>query len=204
MTLSADRIDLRMTIARRYRVVNGDHPMSPVDDAYVDRQFVPLDDLAAAHGVDPDGLREQVVAGRLPLPSYLRSDGTDMYHRDLLDIVDRAGGVEFLQEWFVRQFRDPAVAREEWRSYLSGQYVCLRSVTPRTIQRKGELVTAIQLAVADPRPRSSGWLDQLHDWVDELDALSPAYTGYDVLRFGGPTGRQANIDAVRQRFPRRR
>jgi hypothetical protein len=200
MTLSADRIDLRMTIARRYRVVNGDHPMSPVDDAYVDRQYAPLDQLVA----DPDEAREHVIAGRLPLPSYLRSDGTEMYHRDLFDLVERAGGVEFYQEWFVRQFRDPAVGREEWRTYLTGQYVCLRSVTPRTIQRKDELVTAIRLAVADPQPWSAGWLDQLHDWVDELDALSPAYTGYDVLRFGGPTGRQTNIDAVRQRFPRRR
>ncbi|WP_163513156.1 DUF6058 family natural product biosynthesis protein [Fodinicola acaciae] len=203
MTLSADRIDLRMTISRRYRVVNGDHPMSPADDAYVDRQYAPLEDVAAAHGVDPDEVREHVIAGRLPLPSYLRSDGTEMYHSDLFGIVERAGGVEFLREWFVRQFRDPVVGREEWRSYLSGQYVCLRSVTPRTIQRKEELVTAIQLAVAEPRPRSSAWLDQLHDWVDELDALSPAYTGYDVLRFGGPTGRQTNIDAVRHRFPRR-
>lgn len=178
--------------------------MTPVDDTYVDFQYASLEELAAAHGEDPDAVRANILSDRLPMPSYLRSDGTEMFHRDLFTMVDRVGGVDYLRDWFVRQFRDPIEGREEWQAYLSGQYVCLRSVTPRTIRRKGELVAAIQYALADPQPRSRAWVDQLHDWVDELDQLSPAYTGYDVLRFGGPTGRQKNIDAVRATFPRRR
>ncbi|WP_390624106.1 DUF6058 family natural product biosynthesis protein [Fodinicola feengrottensis] len=142
-----------------------------------------------------------MLSYRLPLPSYLRSDGTEMFHRDLFGLADQLG-LDNLRSWFVRQFADPVTGREEWQAYLSGQYVCLHSVTPWTIQRKGELVGAIQDAVADPQPRSTAWLDQLHDWVDQLDVLAPAYTGYDVLRFGGPTGRQTNIDAIRAKFPR--
>ncbi|GAA1675403.1 hypothetical protein GCM10009765_25890 [Fodinicola feengrottensis] len=195
--------DLRAAVARRFREINGDHPMTPADDRYVDFEYASLEELAAGHGLDPDAVRADMLSYRLPLPSYLRSDGTEMFHRDLFGLADQLG-LDNLRSWFVRQFADPVTGREEWQAYLSGQYVCLHSVTPWTIQRKGELVGAIQDAVADPQPRSTAWLDQLHDWVDQLDVLAPAYTGYDVLRFGGPTGRQTNIDAIRAKFPRRR
>ncbi|MFE6855962.1 hypothetical protein ACFVDH_34860, partial [Streptomyces sp. NPDC057674] len=35
-----------------------------------------------------------------------------------------------------------------------------------------------------------------------LDALEPAFTAYDRLRFGGPTSRDTCVDAPRALFPR--
>jgi len=84
----------------------------------------------------------------LPLPSYLRSDGVEMVPADLLDLGDRAGGIDRLPLWFQSVWADRAKAAEEWRAYLSGRYVCLRSVRPDTIVRKDELVSAIAEALA--------------------------------------------------------
>ncbi|MFC4090091.1 MULTISPECIES: DUF6058 family natural product biosynthesis protein [Micromonospora] len=50
--------------------------------------------------------------------------------------------------------------------------------------------------------RVGGRSARLHALVDELDALEPAFTGYDRLRFGGPTSRDSCVDAVRARYPR--
>jgi hypothetical protein len=37
--------------------------------------------------------------------------------------------------------------------------------------------------------------------VDELESVELPFTGYDRLRFCGPTTRDTLIDAVRARFP---
>ena len=138
----------------------------------------------------------------LPLPGYLRSDGAEMVPADLFVLADEAGGVDQLEAWFTAHWADPITGKAEWNSYLSGQYVCLHSVTPATIQRKDYLTTAIGAAVNEPDAGSAQWSEQLHALVDELDALEPAFTAYDRLRFGGPTSRDTCIDAVRARFPR--
>ncbi|MFD1048199.1 DUF6058 family natural product biosynthesis protein, partial [Kibdelosporangium lantanae] len=83
---------------------------------------------------------------------------------------------------------------------LSGQYVCLRSVTPTTMRRKDALMTAIDDAVRDPRPDDRSWLSRLHALVDELDALEPPFTAYDRLRFGGPVSRDTHVDQVRAAY----
>jgi hypothetical protein len=137
----------------------------------------------------------------LPLPSYIRSDGTEMVPADLMMLCERAGGVESLGQWFAGHWEDSDRAAAEWESYLDGQYVCLRSVTPENIQRKDYLVDAINREVADPRPQSRQWLADLHDLVDELDAIEPPFAPYDRLRFGRPISRDTAIDAVRSRFP---
>jgi hypothetical protein len=174
--------------------------MTPDDDAYVSEWFAPLDELAAAAGKVADELRSLMLSNRLPLPSYIRSDGTQMVPRDLLELAERAGGFDELPEHFAAHFDDPARAVSEWDAYLAGHFVCLRSVTPETIKRKGELVDAIEAQLARPEPESAAWLGRLHELVDELDALEPPFAPYDRLRFGGPVSRDRLIDDVRERF----
>ncbi|HET9141351.1 DUF6058 family natural product biosynthesis protein [Actinophytocola sp.] len=193
--------ELARRVAARYVEVNGDHPMTPEDDAYVDRHFVTLRELCLGRAETPDEVRAHMLAGRLPLPSYLRSDGTEMVPSELLDLADRAGGLSRLPVWFQAHWSDPADAAEEWDAYLSGQYVCLRSVRPDMIIRKGGLMAAINEVLADPMPDSMAWLARLHSLVDELEAIELPFTGYDRLRFGGPTSRDKLIESVRSQFP---
>ncbi len=194
--------DVKQQLVERFREVNGDHPMTAADDAYVSAQFVTLEDLCAVRGRDADEVRLLMLEGRLPLPGYLRSDGAEMVPADLFTLADEADGVDRLEAWFTAHWADPATGRAEWSAYLSGQYVCLHSVTPAAVQRKDHLTTAIDAALSEPDAGSVRWTERLHALVDELDALEPAFTAYDRLRFGGPTSRDTCIDAVRARFPR--
>jgi len=194
--------DLKQQLAERFREVNGDHPMTDADDVYVTAQFVVLEELCAVHGRDADTVRHLMLGQHLPLPGYLRSDGAEMVPADLFALADEAGGVEQLETWFTAHWADPATGKAEWNAYLSGQYVCLHSVTPATIQRKEYLTATISAAANEPDAGSAQWSEQLHALVDELDTLEPAFTAYDRLRFGGPTSRDTRIDAMRARFPR--
>jgi hypothetical protein len=141
-----------------------------------------------------------MLDGRLPLPSYLRSDGTEMVWPELFELADEAGGVDALPHWFGRQWTDPEQAAGEWAGYLSGQYVCLRQLTPPAMRRKNELSDAIDAALADPAPNSREWLARLRELVDELDRLELPFAPYDRRRFGGPVSRDVQIDDVRRRF----
>jgi hypothetical protein len=194
--------DLKRQLAERFREVNGDHPMTDADDEYVSAQFVVLEELCAVHGRDSDEVRRLMLGQRLPLPGYLRSDGAEMVPADLFALADEAGGADLLEAWFTAHWADPVAGKEEWISYLSGQYVCLRSVTTAAIQRKDYLTTAISAAENEPDAGSAQWAERLHALIDELDALEPAFTAYDRLRFGGPTSRDISIAAMRARFPR--
>lgn len=197
-------ISLKQQIASLFRRVNGDHPMTPADDMYVSAQFMVLEELCAARGQNADDVRRLMLERHLPLPGYLRSDGAEMVPADLFALADEAGGTDRLEAWFTAHWADPAVGRLEWDAYLSGQYVCLRSVTPASIQRKDRLAAAITAATEAPDAGSAPWSARLHALIDELDALEPAFTAYDRLRFGGPTSRDTYIDAMRARFPRQR
>ncbi|MEV4329494.1 DUF6058 family natural product biosynthesis protein [Streptomyces sp. NPDC049597] len=189
-------------LAERFRRINGDHPMTPADDAYVTVQFAVLEELCATEGCDPGAVRLRMLAGLLPLPGYLRSDGAEMVPRDLFALTERAGGAERLEEWFTAHWEDGETGRREWEAYLSGQYVCLHEVSPATIRRKEHLTAAITAAPSAPDAGSAAWTARLHALIDELDALEPAFTGYDRLRFGGPTSRDVCVDAMRARYPR--
>lgn len=193
---------LQEQVRARYLEVNGSHPMTAEDDAYVSTYFAPLAEVAADRSLTADDVRSAMLAGLVPLPSYLRSDGTEMVPRDLLSLADLAGGLSLLPDWFRAQFADEAEGKQEWSSYLSGQYVCLWTVSPRTIQRKGELTSTISALLASPDPSSPDWLAALHAAVDELDELEPPFTAYDRLRFGGPVSRDTMIDAVRRDHPK--
>ncbi|MEV7815352.1 DUF6058 family natural product biosynthesis protein [Streptomyces flaveolus] len=194
--------DPKQQLVERFKEVNGDHPMTDADDAYVSAQFVALEDLCAVHGREADEVRRLMLEQRLPLPGYLRSDGAEMVPADLFALADEAGGVDLLEAWFTAHWADPVTGKAEWNAYLSGQYVCLHSVTPATIQRKDHLTTAIAAAANELDAGSARSAERLHALVDELDALEPAFTSYDRLRFGGPTSRDTCIDAMRARFPR--
>jgi hypothetical protein len=194
--------DLKRQLASRFSEVNGDHPMTDADDAYVSAQFVILEDLCAARGLDADEVRRLMLRRLLPLPGYLRSDGAEMVPADLFALADQAGGIGQLQAWFTARWPDPAAGNREWDSYLSGRYVCLHSVTPANIQRKDYLTAAISAAPDEPDAGSARWTTRLHALIDELDALEPAFNAYDRLRFGGPTSRDTCINTMRARFPR--
>ena len=195
--------DLKVQVAARYAEVNGEHPMTSADDAYVDKYFVPLGDLCERKSISVDTIRRSMLDGQLPLPSYLRSDGTEMVPPDLLDLSEQAGGVGRLRGWFLAHWTDGGEAAAEWEGYLSGQNVCLRVVTPQTLRRKSYLVDAISQAAEPAEPgESPGWLAELHALVDELDELELPFTRYDRLRFGKPVSRDTHIDAIRERYPR--
>src|SRR5437879_1962310 len=98
---------LATAVAVRYHAVNGHHPMTAEDDAYVSEWFVPVEELALVGSFDVGEIRRLQLANRLPLPSYIRSDGTQMVSRDLLDLAKEAGGFEELPAWFARQWASP-------------------------------------------------------------------------------------------------
>jgi RimJ/RimL family protein N-acetyltransferase len=183
----------------RFVAVNGDHPMTEADDAYVREHFVEA---------TPEAM-EQMLAGRLPLPSYLLGDGTPMVPADHGALAEVAGGLDRLRRWFVAFWPDdPATGEQEWGHYLSGQYVCLRDVTPTRIKAKTERVAeaeaAVELLRRDPHdPIGRGLLGQAVDGVlgvPGLDAILLPMTAYDRLRFGGPTVREKWVDGPREAF----
>jgi RimJ/RimL family protein N-acetyltransferase len=183
----------------RFVAVNGDHPMTEADDAYVREHFVEATPVAM----------EQMLAGRLPLPSYLLGDGTPMVPADHGALAEVAGGLDRLRRWFVAFWPDdPATGEQEWGHYLSGQYVCLRDVTPTRIKAKTERVAeaeaAVELLRRDPHdPIGRGLLGQAVDGVlgvPGLDAILLPMTAYDRLRFGGPTVREKWVDGPREAF----
>ncbi|WP_082624027.1 GNAT family N-acetyltransferase [Nocardioides sp. Soil805] len=187
MSAEPDLDDVR----RRYREVNGDHPMSEVDDAYVRTRFAP----ATAEQLD------LMAAGLVPLPSYLLSDGTPMVPRDHLDPVDWAGGTDRLHDWFVGYWPADrqAEAEDEWAAYLSGRYVCLQHVSPLTIRDKtrwtAQLDAALERLAADPRDHVGRGM--VGEAVSRLEDLLLPQTSYDALRFGGPSSWQ-RLQQVRE------
>ncbi|HET8959892.1 GNAT family N-acetyltransferase [Nocardioides sp.] len=180
----------------RFLEVNGDHPMSPEDDCYVRAHFVEVPGA--------DTTIDAMAAGRLPLPSYLLSDGTPMVPRDHLAPVEWAGGLDRLGAWFLDHWPgdQQAAAREEWAAYLAGQYVCLRSVTPLNIRRKTALVAQVRAAVEvlERDPHDTTARGSLGEATSRLEDLELPMTGYDRLRFGGALSRETWIDEPRRLF----
>jgi hypothetical protein len=193
---------LAVAVAERFYAVNGRHPMTRSDDAYVTAWYVTIEELAETSRVEADEIRRLMLANRLPLPSYIRSDGKQMVARDLLELLEEAGGANRLTGWFAARWDSPNEAIEQWDAYLSGQYVCLRRVHPDNMRRKDELVAAISAGLESPQLGSAEWLERLHTLVDELDEIEPPFAPYDRLRFGGPLSRDRLIDDVRRQFPR--
>jgi Family of unknown function (DUF6058) len=181
---------------------------SSADVAYIRSEFVGLEELCAERNASPDDVRREIVAGRLPRPSYVLDDGTEMVPDDYFALADEAGGPEVLREHFqarvVAAGGNAAEAEDEWQWYLTGIYgICLREVTPETILRKGALVSSLEQLLAAPRPGDATWRRQLRAEVDELDALerefSPHYDRSD--RFPKRPSRDRLLAHARSQFP---
>jgi hypothetical protein len=191
------RQELELALAERFYAVNGHHEMTAEDDEYVSEWYVPVEDVAREEGMAIDELARLMLGGALPLPSYIRSDGTFMVGRDLLALPTAVGGVDRLPEWFAAQFNDAPSAVSAWVGYVNGHWVCLREVTPEGMKRKDELVAAIKSCL-ETQDRTDAWRVRLTTLVDELDALEPPFAPYDRLRNGGPVSRDLFVTAVRK------
>lgn len=190
---------LASAVRDRFAAVNGDHPMTAEDDAYVREHFV---------AAMPEAMR-LMLDDLLPLPSYVLGDGTPMVPADHGRLAEVAGGVERLRGWFVAFWPDdPATGEAEWGHYLSGQYVCLEEVSPVRIRQKTERVAeaaaAVELLRRDPHDEiGRGMIGEAVDGVlavPGLDWLLRPMTAYDRLRFGGPTVRETWVDGPRREF----
>lgn len=192
--------ELLEEVRRRHVAVHGDHPMSAADDAYAREHFV---------AVSSEEVLRDMLAGRLPLPSYVLSDGTPMVPASHGEPARIAGGTDRLHDWFVAFWPDdPATGEEEWLAYLAGRHACLREVTPVRIRQLAERVAEARGAVErlrrDPHdPIGRGMLGEAVDGVlgvAGLDTLLLPMTAYDRLRGGGPTVRERWVEAPRREF----
>src|ERR687883_317712 len=116
------------------------------DLEYLHANYVTLDQICAGRSESPEEVRALIADERLPKPSYVLDDGTELFPADYLRLVDEVGGPADLrarfQERLVAAGGDDVEA--EWEGYLSGIYgVCLCEVTPETIARKTKLVSSI-------------------------------------------------------------
>jgi hypothetical protein len=179
--------------------------LTRADVEYITEHFVRLEDACRRRGDDPEAVRAEIARGRLPRPTYVLDDGTEMVPPDYFRLVEDAGGIERLHDHFVAAFRaaggSPEEAEGEWSAYLTGEYgACLREVTPAHVVRKDDLVRRVETLLAEPRPVSAEWREQLRASVDELDQLEREFAPYDRIRFGGPVSRDRLITAVRERY----
>lgn len=180
------------SVRQRFLEVNGDHPMTAEDDAYVREHFVPADAATLV----------LVESGAVPLPSYYLSDGTAMVPRDLLDPVRWAGGAEHLHDWFVSHWDadEHTTAEREWVDYLTGQQVCLASATPVRIRQRNERIGQIRSAITalEQDPRDHVARGSLGEAVAGLEDIVLPMTDYDRLRFGGPLVPRVWVHDVRR------
>lgn len=184
-----------------YLAANGDHPMTPQDDAYVRAHFVPADETSLRLTAD----------GTAPLPSYVLSDGTPMVPADHLALVARAGAPQRVRDWFLRHWLEAVegpdldAGERAWRTYLAGRCVDLVEVTPIAMRirdaRTRQAAEALAVLADDPgdvTARSS--LSEAVDGgygVRGLDSLLLPGCDHDRLRFGEPLPRRQWVDDVR-------
>jgi hypothetical protein len=174
--------------------------MTAADVAYVRANYLALEEACAKRAETPEEVRALIAEGRLPRPSYVLPDGTEMVPRDYFAIAD-AGREDFARR-FLEAGGSAAELEEEWQGYLSGAYgVCLKEQSPESIVEKDRLVRAIEGLLAEPKPADPSWSDRLRSSVEELDQLErPFAPEYDRARWG-PSSRDRFITAPRERFP---
>ena len=175
---------------------------------YIRANYVTVDQLCAGRADSPDQVQRLVSEGRLPKPSYVLDDGTEMFPADYFRLVDEAGGYDALQDAFAERLAAAGGGDEldlHWRTFMDGIYgVCLREVTPETIARKAKLVSSISELLMLARPSEADWRRQLRHEVEELDGLEREFTpdyDRDEERFGRRPTRDLLINAARERYP---
>lgn len=175
--------------------------MSSRDLLYVRNEFATLPEVCAGRRETPELVRELIRARRLPAPSYVLADGSEMVPADYFSLVDEAGGVDGLEAHFRARHKGEDVDRD-WAAYLDGTYgVCLRRVTPENIVRKGQLAAQIEALLLAPAPEDSGWRYELRRAVDELDGLErPFSPDFDRTGFAQVPSRDRLIDLPRTTY----
>jgi hypothetical protein len=175
---------------------------------YIRANFLTLEQLCAERAESADEIRAEISAGRLPKPSYVLDDGTEMFPADYFRFIDEAGHADALRERFSERLANAGGADDlelHWRTYMDGVYgICLRDVTPETIARKAKLVSSISELLMLARPAEGDWRLRLREEVEELDDLerefSPDYDRNEEL-FGRKPTRDLLITAARERYP---
>ncbi|MFP2956368.1 DUF6058 family natural product biosynthesis protein [Myxococcus sp. 1LA] len=186
--------------------------LTPADVRYITEHFVPLSTVAAGRPEAPTALQALIDSGHLPQPTYTLADGTGMYPRDLLCLLDAAGSSDAVRAHFDGRLQRMAVRfgttltqeqlDAEWRGYLQGHYgACLRVVTPEHIFCKEWLVRRLTEALAAPAPDEEAWRARVRTDVEALDALEREFAPWDRIRFGGPVSRDRLISTPRLRYP---
>jgi hypothetical protein len=183
--------------------------LATLDEAYIRAEFVALEVLAADRPGGAAGVRRDIAAGRLPQPAYRLDDGTDMVPADYFALLDEAGSVDALPEWFRTRYEKARTgsacqepAEDVWRDYLGGGYfVCLRSATPETIVLKADCIIEIDRLLADPAPASRSWLSSLRDAVERLSVIERPGSVLDPPRWGGPMSQQWYGAYLRTAYP---
>ena len=178
------------------------------DLSYLRANYLTLEQVCAQRPDSPEQIRALIAKGRLPKPSYVLDDGTELFPADYFRFVDEAGGPAGLRARFAERLEAAGGVDDldlHWKSYMEGIYgVCLRDVTPETIARKAKLVSSISELLMLARPAEADWRERLRDEVEELDALerefAPDYDR-DEGRFGRKPTRDLLIDAARERHP---
>jgi hypothetical protein len=165
--------------------------LSHDDIRYVQREFVPLEDLCRRAGRDVDEVRRLIVDRELPAPPY---PGLEHVPEDYFELPDA--------ERFAAEYSGPDAA-ENLAAYLEGAYfVCLRQATPENIVRKEELVVRLRMRLANPHLGDVMWREAVRAEVDELDRLErPFSPNYDRERFGVPPTRDELVEAPRRLWP---
>jgi hypothetical protein len=175
---------------------------------YLGANYLTLEQLCAERPESPEEVRALIAKGRLPKPSYVLDDGTELYPADYFRFVDEAGGPADLRARFAERLEAAGGGADldlHWQSYMAGIYgVCLWNVTPETIARKAKLVSSISELLMLARAAEEDWRQRLRAEVEELDALerqfAPDYDR-DEERFGRKPTRDLLIDAARERYP---
>ncbi len=182
------------------------------DVAYVSSQYQSLARACEQHSFDEADVRTLMLAGRLPLPSYVLPDGTPMVPHDYFQLVIEAGSTDALQLLFKTRLThaakveglslDDADIEAAWFGYLNGHYgICLKNTTPENIVLKTKLIGEVHELLSAPQPDSPSWRGRLQKSVNALDALERTFTRYDQIRFGRLPSHVLYVDQVRERYP---
>src|SRR5919204_4550380 len=104
MPAASSRTSDRLRVPIAAHAVSKTTSFSRRDLAYIRSEFIDLEDLSSERGASPDDVRRQIVAGRLPRPSYVLDEGAEMVPADYFVLADEAGGPESLREHFQARF----------------------------------------------------------------------------------------------------
>jgi hypothetical protein len=75
------------------------------DRAYLRTNFATLEAICADHDETPDEVRRLVAGRKLPRPSYVLKDGTELVPLDYFALADAAGSVGKLRAEHERRYR---------------------------------------------------------------------------------------------------